>query len=165
VADTLDIHLRRVAGATFYGGHYPTFRDIVLRRLAAAAAARRDLLSGRERKSADEKPRPLTIALPESFLKNAEDTGDVLDAIGEIADVTLAVFHRNPYLHFAVSDEIDGSNFDVLVTREDAIDIYPGFRSTPASLARVSQKLGEVFGAVTIEERPQSAPVSVYDLV
>lgn len=75
------------------------------------------------------------------------------------------MFHRNPYLHFALTDEQDGSNFDVLVTREDAIDIFPGFRSSASSLARVSQLLSEAFGALEIREQPGSEPVSLYDLV
>lgn len=165
INQTLDLHLRRLAGATFNGGSYVVFREVVLRRLEAAAAARRDLLSGRARKSASEKPRPLTISLPSSLLKGAEDTGDVLDVISSHSDLTLAVFHRNPYLHFVVTDEHDGSNFDVLVTREDAIDIYPGYRSSPSSLARVSQLLSEAFGALEIQDQPEMEPVSLYDLV
>lgn len=81
VRDTLDLHVRRLAGATYNGGSYLVFRDLVLRRLEAAAGTRRELLSNRARVSASEKLRPLTISLPASLLRDAEDTGDVLAVV------------------------------------------------------------------------------------
>lgn len=165
VPDVIDIHLRRLAGATFYGGRYLVFRDVVLERLEEAAAVRRALVSDRARKSVQEPQLGLSIALPEHTLRDAEDTGEVIAVLGAYPDLTLAVFHRNPYLHFAVTDESDGSNFDVLVTREDSIDIFPGFRSSGAALARVAQRLGEAFGAISIENRIPASRISLTDLV
>jgi hypothetical protein len=165
VPDVIDIHLRRLAGATFYGGRYLVFRDVVLERLEEAAATRRALVTDRARKAADEDQLGLSIALPDHALRDADDTGEVIAVLEGYADLTLAVFHRNPYLHFAVTDESDGSNFDVLVTREDSIDIFPGYRSSSAALARVAQRLGEAFGAVSIQDLTPTPPVSLADLV
>lgn len=165
VGDTIDIHLRRLAGATLYGGSYTIFREQVLRRLENAVAQRRALVTGRARMSADEHPRALSIVLANPILREPSDTGEVLTALSSVPQLTLAVFHRNPYLHFAVTDEEDGSNFDVLVTREDAIDVYPGYRSTPSALARVSQRLGEMFGALSIADAPPVKRVTLDELV
>ncbi|GAB2690568.1 hypothetical protein GCM10027089_10180 [Nocardia thraciensis] len=99
---------------------------------------------------------PIAIRLPAKVLVTSEDTGTVLDSIQELRDVTIAVFHRNPYLHFTLTDEFDGSNFDVMVTRPDQIDIYPGYRATLESLSRVAYRLGERFGASEIGDvQPQ----------
>lgn len=164
VADTMLIHVRRVAGATYYSGNFKLFADQILSRLAEATAQRRGLLSGRQRTSAS-MPTAITVSLPDPLLRTPEETGELLRLVDAMTDVTVAVFHRNPYLHFAVTDEHDGSNFDVLVTRDDAIDIYPGYRASPAALARISQRLGEQLGATTIADGPQRELVSIYDLM
>lgn len=165
VSDTMHIHVRRVAGATFYSGDFPLFEDLVLSRLEDATALRRTLLTGRARESAATAVRPVSIRLPERLLVSREDTGMVLDVVRGMSDLSMTVFHRNPYLHFAVTDETEGSNFDVMVTHPDMIDIYPGFRATSTALGRLSQVLGERFGASRITDTPLSEPVSVYDLL
>lgn len=161
----MDVHLRRVAGATFYAGNFDVFAGQVLTRLEDATAARRALLTGRQRVSAGGRVRPVTVTLPAALLRTADDTGDLLDLVRGMTDMSLAVFHRNPYLHFTVTDEFDGSNFDLMVTRADAIDIYPGYRASVTALARVAQRLGERFGALAITDQPRTEQVSLADLV
>jgi len=89
----------------------------------------------------------------------------VLKQIRLMTHVSMAVFHRNPYLHLTVTDEVDGSNFDVMVTQPDSIDIYPGYRASMDSLARVAQRLGERFGASFIAEAQTQPSVSLAELV
>lgn len=166
VEGVLDVHLRRVAGATLYSGQFSLFREQVLQRLENATAQRRALLTGRQRRTLTAAVRPLTVTLPHALMTSREATGTVLEEVRAMPNVSMAVFHRNPYLHFVVTDEIDGSNFDVMVTREDAIDVYPGYRATPAALARITQQLSERFGALDVGERPeQQKVVSLHDLV
>jgi hypothetical protein len=149
VGDVVTLHLRRLAGATYYSGDFDLFQHEVMSRLADAAAGRRTLMTGRQRQY-DKPVRPITIQLDRPILATASDTGAVIDLIGTITNCTLAVFHRNPYLHMAVTDEIDGSNFDVMVTEADAIEVYPGYRASMAALSRLTQQLGERFGATEI---------------
>lgn len=166
VSETMHVHLRRLAGATLYSGIINVFEEQVLARLEQATADRRDLLSGRARQSLDARIRPLSVALPEPLLVTREDTGAVLDAIHKMSNVSMAVFHRNPYLHVVVTDEVDGSNFDVMITRPDAIDIYPGFRASTAALARVTQQFGQRFGALDLAIRTEASDApSAYDLI
>lgn len=165
VARRLHLHVRRVAGATFYSGDYRLFEEQVLSRLEDATSVRRALLTDRARGSASGRSLPLRVSLTEPILQDADDTGELLDAVRAMTDVTMSVFHRNPYLHLTVTDEFDGSNFDVTVTRPDAIDIFPGYRASATALARVAQRLGERFGAQTIADAPPSHPVSVLDLL
>ena len=59
--------------------------------------------------------------LPGPVLVDAEATGEVLAELEGQRDISLAVLHRNPYLHVVVTDYSDGSNFDVVVT-----NVHPG---------------------------------------
>jgi hypothetical protein len=164
VEDIMHIHLRRVAGATFYSGDFGLFQAQVLSRLEDATATRMALLTDRQRQTVRQPVRAVTVSLPDPIMKSAGDTADVLSLVRSMTDVSMAVFHRNPYLHFAVTDEFDGSNFDVMITRPDAIDIYPGYRASSTALARITQRIGERFGASSIDDAVALEPVSLDDL-
>ncbi len=165
VADALSLHLRRLAGATFYNGEFDLFARLVLGRLATAAARRRDLLTGRARQAGEPPRRPIAILLPGPVLVDAEATGEVLADLERQRDIGLAVLHRNPYLHVVVTDHGDGSNFDVFVTDPSTISVHPGFRSSMGALTRLTQRLGERFEALEIAEAPTAAAVSLSDLL
>jgi hypothetical protein len=92
-------------------------------------------------------------------------TGEVLAELERQRSTAVSVLHRNPYLHVAVTDYTDGSNYDVFVTTPDAIEIIPGFRASMGALAKVTQRLGERFEALEITEAPRPDLVSLDDLV
>jgi len=163
VSSTMHVHVRRLAGATLYSGDFGVFADQVLTRLEEATARRKGLLSGRARRP-QQTVRPVSVFLPLEMLNTPAETGELLTITKSLPDVSVAVFHRNPYLHFAATDERDGSNFDVMVTRPDRIDLYPGYRASATALARVAQYLGEWLGAVAIADPPPVEPVSLDDL-
>lgn len=152
VADTLSLHLRRLAGATYYSGDFEVFAEVVLAPLASAAHNRRALLVDRER-TPDHVVRPLTLSLPSTALDGAHATALLVREVASLPNTTLAVFHRNPYLHFAITDEVDGSNFDVFVTEGDSIVLYPGFRASPEAFARLTDHISDRFGAEWLGER------------
>jgi|SRR5579859_393934 len=150
VGNRLSIHLRREAGATFYKGDYDLFAAIVLHRLTVAAAERRALLTGRERKRSEPIRESIVMRLPEgTFLEHAA-SGDLLDSVTAVRGVQVAVFHRNPYLHFTVTDYLDGSSYDVFVTEDDRLRLLPGYRASSGSLARVTDAIGEALGMVEL---------------
>jgi hypothetical protein len=165
VAERLDVHLRRRAGATYYGGNFDLFANVVMGRLTRAAEQRRQLMTGRAREVGAIVPAPIQIRLDDPIFTDATATGDLLNEVAGLRDLSMAVMHRNPYLHVAVSDLTDGSNYDVFVTSPDSIEIHPGFRASMGSLSRLSQALGERFEATEIGEATPSEPVSLYDLM
>lgn len=146
VTGTLSIHLRRVAGCTFYSGDARIFEDSVLRVLVEAASNRRALMSGRARVPA-QSVRPVSIHLERPVFKSRDETGVLISHLSAAPDISVAVFHRNPYLHVAVTDEVDGSNFDVMITEGDRIDIVPGYRASVSAMTRLGTILGERFGS------------------
>lgn len=159
------LQIRRIAGATFYAGQPRYFVNNVLRPLASAAAARRHLVSNRARQSVEQQLRALSIDLSSELFTSREDTGLLLDVVAKMPHTQVAVFHRNPYLHFALFDSRDGSNFDVVVTEANSIQIYPGYRASQDAVARVAQALGERFGASTIDNSAPRERVSIEELI
>lgn len=164
-SDGLDLHLRRLSGATFYGGDFAVFNSVVLPRLANAADRRRRLMEGRERRAGEPLPEPIEVVLPVDLFKGADDTAKILEHIAQVSHLSHAVLHRNPYFHLAVTDHHDGSNFDVMVTSADRIEITPGFRASAGAFTELAQRLGDWFAADTIQEAAKPEPFSIYDLV
>lgn len=149
----LSFHLRRRAGATFYSGDFDLFAEIVLSRLALSVHNRRQLLSGRQRRD-HEPARALSLTLVTGEFSDAESTAEVIRAVSDLSKTTLAVVHRNPYLHLVMTDETDGSSFDVLVTDDARIDVFPGYRATTSALSRLANQLVQRFGTANLSERP-----------
>ncbi len=161
----LSIHLRRLAGATFYAGKFDIFERVILRSLADAANQRRELFNDRQRRVENSAESPISIYLQGSILKDSSGTGEVVSALADQSDVNIAVLHRNPYLHVVVTDHKDGSNFDVFVTDPATIEIFPGYRASIGALTRLSQHLSDRFSAVDIGDSRQEDVVSLDDLV
>lgn len=164
-SDEVSLQIRRIAGATFYSGQSRYFVYNVLRPLASAAAVRRQLVSNRARQSVEEELHALSIDLSDELFSTRDETGVLLDVVSKMPHTEVAVFHRNPYLHFALFDARDGSNFDVVVTEANSIQIYPGYRASQDAVARVAQELGERFGASSIGDSPQRERVSIEELI
>jgi hypothetical protein len=152
IESVISFHLRRTAGATYYSGDFNLFSERVLSALMRAAHERRSLLVGRARRPSAG-VRPVSISLPTPLLDRADASTEVLTEVAKLSRTTLAVFHRNPYLHFALTDEADGSNFDVMVTQPDAIDVYPGFRASPGAIARLVDYISDRFGGDRVANR------------
>jgi hypothetical protein len=166
VGDVVDVAIRRSAGATFVHGDFDVFEDSVLNRLALAAHNRRELMRDRERVVNEPPKRPIQIRLANATFHDAQATGEVLKELEVAAHhVSYAVLHRNPYLHVALTDETDGSNYDLFITRPDTIELHPGYRASLGSLTRISQALGDRFEAIALGEEPAQQPGSFYDLV
>lgn len=158
VGDLLSLHLRRHAGATFYGGSFRLFEDVVLTALVSAAARRRALLTGRARRPHERQEHAIAVQMSTGIFASAESVSDVLEALAEQRGVGIAVLHRNPYLHVAVTDYLDGSNFDAFITFDDRVLIYPGYRASVGALTRLTEHLAERFAAREVADVRASTP-------
>ena len=90
---------------------------------------------------------------------------DLLHEMAKPIGFSIAVLHRNPYLHVAVTDYLDGSNFDAFVTEHDRIVIHPGYRATAEALGRFTQAISDRFGARSVEEIAAASPPTLTDLL
>ncbi len=158
VADRLILHLRRVAGATYYSGDFGLFSEVVIAGLCRAAERRRTLLIGRERQPDIMPASAIAVELAAPTFREPEALHQLVAYIAEQRGMGVAVFHRNPYLHVAITDYLDGSNYDVFVTSDSELTIFPGYRATLGSLARTADALAERFTAVALTERPAARP-------
>lgn len=165
VGDVMDVVIRRMAGATFYKGDFEVFESLVLARLAVAASRRRELLSDRQRRVHEPPKQPIEVRLPSPIFIDPKATGEVITMLERTRDVSFAVVHRNPYLHVVVTDDTDGSNYDLFVTEPNVIEIHPGFRASLGSLSRIAQDLGDYFEADDLRESPTRERVSILDLI
>jgi hypothetical protein len=151
VEDVLSIHLRREAGATLYSGPMSDFQRLVLDRLARSASDRRQLLRGRTRIKG-EAVRPVGVNFDSPVFSTVESLSGVLEALASMPSIGLAILHRNPYLHVVATSYVDGSSYDVMVTKDNEVTVYPGFRASMTSLSSIVQRLVEAFGASEVSE-------------
>lgn len=165
LADRLSVHLRRVAGATYYSGDFGLFDTVIATALASAAKDRRDLYRNRNRTRGVTPSTALAIELETAVLGDPTAIAELLDEVARPKRLGVAVLHRNPYLHFAVTDYSDGSNFDAFVTEDDRVVIHPGYRSTTGALGRFVEIVTEHFATRSISEVGATAPPTLEDLL
>jgi hypothetical protein len=161
----LSVHLRRVAGATFYSGDFALFDTVIASELASAAKARRDLYRNRDRTRGVTPQTALAIELESDVLGEPNAIAELLDEVARPKRLGIAVLHRNPYLHFAVTDYSDGSNFDAFVTDDDRVVIHPGYRSSTGALGRFVEIVTEHFATRSVSEVEAMAPPTLEDLL
>lgn len=164
VGALLSLHLRRVAGATFYSGDFGLFSEVVVAGLTAAAERRRNLLVGRERQLSAVPTSAVALDLATPIFGDPEAIRQLVVHMSDKRGLGIAVLHRNPYLHATVTDYLDGSNYDLFVTSESQLTIFPGYRATLGSLARTADALAERFTAVALTEVPAARPPTREDL-
>jgi hypothetical protein len=162
VENGLSLHLRRDAGATYYSGDFEVFASSVLSQLVSAAAQRRKLLDGRQRTAPSPAETAIAVKVPTGTFDDTEATEDLIEAMLGQRSTGVAVLHRNPYLHIAITDYLDGSNFDAFVTRSDEIAIHPGYRATIGALSRLTERMAQTFGGVEVAEIA-AAPIPTKD--
>jgi hypothetical protein len=160
----LRVHVRRLAGATFYAGDFQLFQELVLDRLIEAVAARGQLLSGRARVVGEPTPPPVEVRIGAQLFDLPDASAEFLKQLSSYANADTAVLHRNPYWHAVVTDYLDGSNFDVVVTENDVVTIHPGFAASMGAMVRLTTFLSEEFEADAVGVRSDREPARLEDL-
>ncbi len=114
------------------------FYDTVINDIANKASSNLNLLSNRERLAKDNlKPNPIIIEYKIDLFKDKGQNIRLVEALQEITNTGLSVYHSNPYLHCSYIDFRDGSSYDIWVLSNNKITIVPQMRSTYASLERL----------------------------
>lgn len=160
----LRVHLRRTAGATYYSGDFALFDRVVLSRLEDAVGRRSTLLAGRERTVENPRARSVEIRVGTPRFANGEELSEFVRRLVAFPQSEIAVLHRNPYFHAAVTDYVDGSNFDVLITDESSVQIHPGFKSSVGALVRLTGYLSEELEADSLSDSAVEPAPSLQDL-
>lgn len=146
VAGVMRLQVRRSSGASFYSGSFHAFSSIVLQRLANAAKERRVMLADRDRAPREPVREVLSMSIDTLNLDDPTVRELLFETVAHVKGLQVATLHDNPYLHLLVTDFLNGTNFDVLVTDSHAVEIIPGLESSVGSLARVTDALGDALG-------------------
>lgn len=157
------LQVRRSSGASFYRGDFNMFSSVVLQRLSRAAIDRRSLLAERRRAPQAGVSSVLAMTIDELDLDDPRVRDRLRSAIAKVRGLQLAVVHDNPYVHLLVTDILNGSSFDVLVTDAGRVEILPGFEPSVGSLARVTDAIGEALGMKELYEVDLDAKIPEHD--
>jgi hypothetical protein len=164
VIDRLSLHLRRDSGATFYAGDFGLFEHIVMGGFALAGENRRLLLSNRQRTHQQSPARPIRIQLASDAFDAPNAVDLLVDALSQ-PNSSVAVLHRNPYIHIALTNYLDGSNADAFVFEADELMLYPGFAASAGALARLTAAITDRFAAIEVSEGPSPARPTLEELL
>jgi len=152
---TLHAFASRDGVSYFFGGRMGYFTDMVLPAFAEEVSQSSELLAGRQRDSESGGLNPLAIVYKRNVFGRPEDNSHLIRALGNLDRSGLAVLHRNPYVHAAFLDFVDGSTFDIFVTGQNRISIIPGYQSSVYSLERLTEQIFKDFHEGKVEEDSQ----------
>lgn len=139
-------------------GDFEIFADLVFNRLAPMASERLEFFSKRDRIStADNEPRPLTIAYDREIFTSPEQNAKLLEALGKFRNGTCTVFHGNPYLHVALVDNRDLSSVEIWVLSASEIILVPQIRASENAIKRVVNHIFEHFREGSLSEHNKAA--------
>lgn len=120
--------------------------------LISGAARRLELFRNRGREERDYKPaEPLQIA----FEVRLFDDRRLVRAFGKLMlgypRAVKALLHQNPYYHMSLSDEGDGSAFDLWILNPQRILVVPRLRASEAAINRLVSYIVENFREGQVE--------------
>jgi hypothetical protein len=164
VVGHLSVHLRRNAGATYYGGDFDIFERLIIRPFAQIASERRQLFLDRKRESSQEPVRPLRIRLATDAFGEADALASLIESLSQ-PGTSVAVLHGNPYIHIALTNYADGSNVDAFVFHDNELVIYPGYVASTGALARIAADVSERFEAADVSDAPVLPPPTREELL
>jgi hypothetical protein len=96
--------------------------------------------------------RPVRISYSEDVFANKKQNIRLLQTLKTLNDSALSVYHPNPYLHASLVDYVDGSSYEVWVTKPGSILVVPKRKATADSMERVCNFICDEFQEGDIQE-------------
>jgi len=146
VASATDRHLltaflTRSGQMKLLSGSVGLFFDTLLPLYAGAGQEKAEVVQNKERSSDTGDVQEVELKFDEAIFRDVEDNQKLINALDDLTNSSLTVYHNNPYAHVSVLDFIDGSSCDVFITEPDRISIVPSYRGSANSLMRISEQL------------------------
>jgi hypothetical protein len=105
---------------------------------AEVALTERQFFQDRARGRSYERPaRPFAVRYGSPVFVDPEANHALTQALRDMPDSSLSVYHGNPYLHASLVDHLDGSSFTIWVVDANEITIVPGARASTSSVERL----------------------------
>lgn len=155
----LHAFLSREATCYFRRGQSSYIFNKLLPRLSEIGREKDQLFSDRERPIGESLLRPIEIVYKHDVFRGLADNIRLIDALSSLNRSSIAVYHKNPYLHLSLVDFVDGSSFDIYAGEADKLVIVPNYICTVHSLMRVYEQINRGFaeGALRDSQEPAYA--------
>lgn len=101
--------------------------------------------------------RPFNIEFNYPALESRDQVLELAQTLSSIPAVTCTVLHGNPYFHAVLVDFQDGSTYEALVLRENALTVIPQGRATVGALQRLCSRVFSNFREGELRELEQGA--------
>ena len=96
--------------------------------------------------------KPMCIEFEDPVFNDRQQLRRLGSIVGALPNSSHSILHCNPYLHMAVTDSIDNSNFDVWVLSPNRITISPQTLCSGGSLSRFADHVSREFNEGVIKD-------------
>ena len=148
----------------FYEGNLLLFLKHFLDFNLSLGEDKRKSFSDKSQKLGEIVKNELFINFSSDRFMSRDDNNRLLKALSDSYS-SIAVFHSNPYLHFSITDFIDGSSFDVYTAKSDVLHIVPRFHASYGSFQRICENIFKGFSEGEVGEVKRDDNQDFSDLV
>jgi hypothetical protein len=125
----------------FIDGNVDVFFNNLVSVYAELGQEKVEVFSDKERSRDTGDINQIELEFEEQVFQRVEDNVHLIDALENLKNSSITVYHNNPYAHVSVFDFIDGSSCDVFITEPDSVSIVPSYRGSLNSLMRISEQI------------------------
>lgn len=147
----LQAALTRDGTTKLSGGNINLFFNKLLEQYISYGDEKAELFTGKERNRTTGDVEEIKIQFDNPVFQSPKDNEDLIEALADLGQASVTVYHSNPYAHVSVLDFTDGSSCDVFVTDPETVSIVPSYRGSTNFLMRISEKLYRELDESTIE--------------
>ncbi|MFB6235512.1 MAG: hypothetical protein ABEH81_12420 [Halopenitus sp.] len=133
------------------GGNVELFFNRLLEQYISYGDKKAELFTGKERNRTTGDVEEIEIQFDHPVFQSPKDNEDLIEALADLGQANVTVYHSNPYAHVSVLDFNDGSSCDVFVTDPETVSIVPSYRGSTSFLMRISEKLYRELDESTVE--------------
>lgn len=142
----------------YYGGNISYLFDFLIPFVVTKGANKTKIFNNKARTFGKIEINPIDMIFSKDAFLSKRDNYKFIHALEKINMGSIAVYHKNPYLHLSFLDFIDGSSFDIIVTDRNKISIVPNFKCSVYSLMRISEQISKDFQEGIISEPNETHP-------
>jgi hypothetical protein len=126
-------------------GRFALAWDLLVLRVASLGQQKLSNFSNRGMRERNFTSAPLAIQFRTAAFEDIARVRELAAALREYPHSMHATQHGNPYMHVRVTDNIDGSSFDVWAVTPNSIALIPGLKASEAAVSRLVNYISETF--------------------
>jgi hypothetical protein len=137
----LEATITRDGTTKLSSGNVELFFNYLLEDYVSFGQEKAELFTDRERSRDTGDIQEIEIKFANPVFQSTKDNENLINALGDLSQSSVTVYHKNPYAHISILDFNDGSSCDVFITDSKTIKIVPSYRGSTNFLMRISDKL------------------------